>query len=353
MTTGPAEQLATERAGAGAAESIEPAEPQRQRREWWVPVVTYSITLFALVTLNFLLPRLMPGDPIDSLFAAGSPNYVYDEQARAALAAYYGLDQPLLSQYGAYLGGLLRGDLGYSISNNVPVGTLIAGLLPWTLLLMGTATALSTAVGILAGVHGGWRRGRPADRTMLVVLTFLSNVPVFVLASLALFVFAVKLDWVPLAGAQTPFASLDPVASVADVAYHLFGPAVVLAIGLVGYQYLLTRASVVGELGADYLVLGRAKGLTERRLKYRYGARNALLPVVSQAAMQLGMAVTGAVLVERVFAYPGIGNELFSAIASLDYPVLQGCFLVFTVLVLSANLVADLLYRWLDPRTAA
>ncbi|MPZ65270.1 MAG: ABC transporter permease subunit [Pseudonocardiaceae bacterium] len=352
MTTGSAEQLDTERVDAGAGDSREP-DASRRRQEWWVPVVTYSVTLFALVTLNFLLPRLMPGDPIDSLFASGSPNYVYDEQTRAALAAYYGLDQPLLSQYGTYLQGLLTGDLGYSIAGNEPVGALIAGQLPWTLLLMGTATALSTAVGILAGVHGGWRRGRPVDRNMLVAFIFLLTMPAFLLAVLAVFVFAVTLGWVPLSGAQTPFASFGPVATVADISYHLLMPAIVLAIGLSSYQYLLTRAGVVGELGADYLVLGRAKGLTERRLKYRYGARNALLPVVSQAAMQLGTAVTGAVLVERVFAYPGIGNTMVEAIPSLDYPVVQGCFLMFTVLVLSANLVADLLYRWLDPRTTA
>lgn len=347
MTTGSVEHV-----DAGTDGPTEPARAVRSRQAWWVPVVTYLVTGFALVTLNFLLPRLMPGDPIDALFSSGSPNYVYDEQARAALAAYYGLDQPLISQYGAYLKGLLTGDLGHSIVGNEPVAELIAGQLPWTLLLMGTATALSTVVGIIAGVHGGWRRGRPVDRHLLVVFILLQNVPAFLLASLAAFVFAVKLGWVPLSGAQTPFASLGPVASVADIAHHLLAPAIVLAIGLTGYQYLLTRASMVGELGADYLVLGRAKGLTERRLKYRYGARNALLPVVSQAALQLGTAVTGAVLVERVFAYPGIGNTLFEAIASLDYPVLQGCFLVFTVLVLSANLLADLLYRWLDPRTA-
>lgn len=337
---------------ADPVEALEPDAPP-QRRKWWIPVVTYLVTVFALITLNFLLPRLMPGDPIDALFASGSPNYVYDEQARAALADYYGLDQPLLAQYGTYLKGLLTGDLGYSVATNLPVGALLAGQLPWTLLLMGTATALSTVVGVLAGIHSGWRRGRPLDRHMLVVCIFLQTFPPFVLASVALLVFAVKLDWVPLGGAQTPFASLGPVGTVADIAHHLVTPALVLAVGLTGYQFLLTRAGVVGELGADYLLLGRAKGLTERRLKYRYGARNALLPVVSQTALQLGAAVFGAVLVERVFAYPGIGNEFFAAIATHDYPVLQGCFLVLTVLVLSCNLVADLLYRWLDPRTTA
>ncbi len=353
MTTGFADPLDSERAAAGAGGSPDPAGPPRTRRDWWKPVVTYAVLVFALVTLVFLLPKLMPGDPVDSLFTSGSPNFVYDEQARAELAAYYGLDEPLLVQYGDYLWGLLTGDLGYSITYNQPVGELVAGHLPWTLLLMGTATVVSTTIGILTGVHGGWRRGRPADRTMLVGFSFLSTVPPFLMATLVVFAFAVKLDWIPLSGAQTPFASLGPVATVADIAYHLAAPALVLAVSLIGFQYLLARASLVGELGADYFVLGRAKGLTERRLKYRYGARNALLPVVSQAALQLGVAVTGAILVERVFAYPGMGLLFFEAINSSDYPVLQGCFLVITVMVLTANLLADLLYRWLDPRTAA
>lgn len=328
---------------------------QRPRRQgtWRVPVVTFLVVVFALVSLNFLLPRLMPGSPLDGLFASGSPNFVYDEQTRAQLASYYGLEAPLLSQYGAYLGNLATGDLGRSIYDGQPVAALIAGQLPWTLLLMGTATLLATLVGVSAGVQAGWRRGRPVDRGLLVVFIGLQNVPPFLLASLAALVLAVKLGWFPLSGARTPFVSLPPAAAVADVAYHLAMPAIVLAVGIGAYQYLLTRASMVGELGADYLLLGRAKGLTQRRLKYRYAARNALLPVVSLTALQLGTAVTGAILVERVFAYPGIGNTLFEAIASRDYPVLQGCFLVFSVMVLIANLAADLLYRRLDPRTTA
>ncbi len=353
MTTGFAGPPGIEPTDAGTGGTLEPAGPPRKRREWWVPVVTYLVTVFALVTLVFLLPRLMPGDPIDTLFTSGSPNYVYDDQARAELAAYYGLDEPLLAQYGAYLKGLLTGDLGYSMFGSGPVSAVILGHLPWTLLLMGTATALSTTVGILAGVHGGWRRGKPVDRNMIIGFILPQGVPAFVLATFAVLIFAVRLGWVPVSGAQTPFASFGPVGTVADIAHHLVAPAIVLAVGLTANQYLLTRASVVGELGADYLVLGRAKGLTERRLKYHYGARNALLPVVSQTALQLGTAVTGALLVERVFAYPGIGNTMVEAIVAQDYPLAQGCLLVFMVLVLTANLVAGLLYRWLDPRTVA
>ncbi len=328
-------------------------KPARRKHPWRVSVAVYLVTAFALISLNFFLPRLMPGSPIDGLFAAGSQNYVYDAQTRAKLEAYYGLDRPLLTQYGAYLGGLVTGDLGRSIDTGEPVATTIKRDLPWTLLLIGAATVLSTAVGVVAGVHTGWHRGGRVDKALVGGFTFLGNFPAYVLGSLVAFVFAVKVQWLPLAGAQTPFASYGPLGTVGDVAYHLIGPGIVLALGLASYQYLLTRASMIGELGSDYLLLGRAKGLTERRLKYRYAGRNALLPVASATALQLGTALVLTIVIERIFAYPGLGREFFGAIGSRDYPLLQGCFLVFTLMVLTTNLVADLLYRRLDPRTTA
>lgn len=314
--------------------------------------VSYVVTVFALVTLNFVLPRVMPGDPIEAQLSAGSPTYVYDETARANLAAYYGLDRPLGVQYVDYLAGLARGDLGVSISTRTPVSTLVATRLPWTLLLVATGVAMATVVGFLAGVTAGWGRERRSDRSLLAAFVSLQNVPSFVLASLVLLVFSVQLAWFPLGGARTPFASYGPLGLMADVARHLTLPALVLATEVAALQFLLARGSVVSEMGADYLVLGRVKGLTERRLKYRYAARNALLPVVSNTAVQLGAAITGAVFVERVFAYPGIGRLLFESIGGRDYPAIQGCFLVITVLVLSLNFGADVLYRRLDPRTA-
>ncbi len=329
-----------------------PATPARKRRSGFGLVGSYLATLFALVTLNFLLPRAMPGGPIEAQLSAGSPSYVYDEAARARLSAYYGLDRPLVVQYGDYLKGLARGDLGASLSTRTPVSRLIVDRLPWTLLLVGTGVALATVGGFLAGVHAGWRRERSADRGLLIAFVALQNVPSFVLASLVLLVFSVQLGWFPLGGAVTPFASYGTVAMVADVGRHLALPALVLATQVAAFQFLLARGSVVSELGADYLVLGRVKGLAERRLKYRYAARNALLPVVSNTAVELGLAVTSAIFVERVFSYPGVGRLLFESIGGRDYPVIQACFLVITVLVLTLNLLADVIYRRLDPRTA-
>lgn len=329
-----------------------PREGGRRARSVVGPVVGYLVTLFALLTLNFLLPRAMPGDPVEAQLAVGSPTYLYDEKARAELAAYYGLDRPLTTQYADYLAGLARADLGVSTSTHTPVAKLLRDRLPWTLLLAASGVAIATGIGCLAGIHAGWRRQRRSDETLLAAFVGLQNVPDYVLASLALLVFAVQLRWFPFSGARTPFQSVGGLALVADVARHLLLPALVLASGLAAYQFLLVRAGVVTELGSDYLVLGQVKGLRERQLKYRYAARNALLPVVSNTAVQLGTIITEIVFVERVFTYPGIGRLLFESIGSRDYPTLQGCFLVVTVLVLSLNLVADLAYRRLDPRTA-
>ncbi len=317
-------------------------------------VVSYAVTVFALITLNFFLPRAMPSDPISALVDAESPSYVQSEDVRSELERYYSLDRPLLEQYVAYLGDLAQVDLGTSIRYNRPVSELIGERLPWTLLLLVSSMALAATVGIALGVHSAWRRGGALDQGLLAFFLGLHNLPVFFVGSLALLLFAVELGWVPLGGTSTPFAEFTtPFDFAADVAHHLALPAVVMASGTAAAYFLIMRASVVSELGADYLLLGRAKGLRERRLKYRYAGRNSLLVIVTWSAMRLEGLVTASVLVETVFAYQGMGRLLFDAVSFRDYPLLQGCFLVLTMVVVTANLLADLLYRRLDPRTAA
>ncbi|MGH9152603.1 MAG: ABC transporter permease [Acidimicrobiales bacterium] len=328
--------------------------PARSRRRSGV-VAAYAVTMFVLVTVNFALPPTLPGDPVDALVDTGSPTRLQDEALRAQLEEHYGLDRPVAEQYRRYLGDLVRGDLGVSIRYRVPVGDLLAERLPWTLLLVATSVSVAVGVGWLAGIHSAWRRGRPADRGLLVVFLALNSLPVFFfVASAALFVLSVKLGWFPLAGARTPFLDDAGVASrVGDVVHHLALPAAVLAASFVTSQYLNMRAGMVGELGADHLLVGRAKGLPERWVKYRYAARNALLPAVTLTAVHVSFAVTASILVETVFAYQGVGRLIFEAVAYRDYPTLQACFLVLSVVVVTANLLADALYRRLDPRTDA
>jgi len=333
--------------------TVEQAVAAPRRRSLWMVILTYAMTVFVLLSLNFFLPRALPGDPITSLLTSGTPSYVQGDELRAQLERYYGLDRPVLAQYGEYLINLVRGDLGVSIRYNLPVADLVAERLPWTVLLVGSAMVLAIVVGWVSGLNSGWRRGRPVDSGLLTVFLTLRSFPAFFLGSIALLLFAVKLGVVPLSGARTLYAPrMGLLARVADVGHHLLLPAVVLAVQLAGGHYLLMRAGVVGELGADYVLGGRAKGLRERRLKYRYAARNALLPVVTVTALQLSGSVTTAlVLIESVFAYPGMGRLVFDSISFRDYPALQGCFLALSLFVVTVNFVTDLLYRRLDPRT--
>jgi peptide/nickel transport system permease protein len=317
-------------------------------------VASYLVMVFALVTLNFALPRAMPGDPIDALLAQGAVGFSLGEQSRASLEEYYDLDGSLASQYGSYLSRLVRGDLGRSIVTNAPVTKEIGRRLPWTILLIGSSIALATAIGLAAGVHSGWRRDRPVDRALLTGVLAVWQFPPYLLGSLLLFVFAVKLRWLPIGGAQEPFSgSFSPLEKAVDIGEHLLLPLVVLTAGLTAVSYLVMRAGMVSELGSDYLLMGRAKGLRPRRLKYAYAARNAMLPVVGLTAVEMGSAVAANVLVERVFSYPGLGGLLFGAIGVRDYPTIQGVFLVLSLGVVTVNALADALYRRLDPRTAS
>jgi peptide/nickel transport system permease protein len=306
-----------------------------------------------LLTLNFVLPRAMPGDPIDALLARGAAGFSLGEPSRAALEEYYGLDGSLGAQYRHYLSRLAHGDLGRSIVTNAPVRKEMGRRLPWTVLLIGSSLLVSTAVGVIAGVHAGWRRDKPMDRAVMTALIAVWQFPPYLLGSMLLFVFAVKLRWLPLAGAQTAFSgSFSLLEKAVDVGQHLLLPLLVLTAGLTAWSYLLMRAGMVNELGADYLLLGRAKGLRDRRLKYRYAARNALLPLVSSTAVDIGFAVTANLVVERVFSYPGLGGLLFDSIGVRDYPTIQGVFLVISLGTVTVNALADALYRRLDPRTA-
>jgi peptide/nickel transport system permease protein len=331
-----------------------PAPPRRRHwRRRTTALASYLLMVFVLITLNFLLPRAMPGDPIDGLLARGSAGFSLGEQSRHSLEQYYGLNGSLASQYRHYLDRTVHGDLGRSIVTNTPVTGEIGRRLPWTILLVGTSIFVSTLLGAAAGVQSGWKRDRPADRALMTGLIVVWQFPAYLLASILLLIFAVKLGWLPLFGGQTPFSgSFSPVEKVVDVGRHLFLPLVVLTSGLLAWNYLVMRSGMVNELGSDYLLLGRAKGLRPRRLKYRYAARNALLPLVSSVAVDIGTAVAANVFVERVFSYPGLGNLLFSSIGARDYPTIQGIFLILSLSIVTVNALADVLYRKLDPRTA-
>jgi peptide/nickel transport system permease protein len=340
--------------GAGGAratpEKAAAAAPASRLRVVARLIAVYLFTLWALATLLFLIPRAIPGDPLAVLADSGG----LPPDARRLFMSHYGLDRSLVHQYGHYLAGLARGDFGVSIANQVPVSFLLRANLPWTLLLVGTSLLLSSVLSFRAGISAAWRRGEARDRALLVASTGLHALPDYALATFLLIAFALVLRVFPIAGANTPFSTGRPIAwRAADVVRHLILPCASLTLGLMGTKFLLVRNVTIGVLGQDYMVLARAKGLPERMLKYHHAGRNTLLPFLSLVGVQAGVAVGGAIFVETVFAYPGFGNLMVGAVNTLDYPVIEACFVVLALIVLTANLVVDLVSSFLDPRLGA
>ncbi|MBC2697370.1 MAG: ABC transporter permease [ANME-2 cluster archaeon] len=294
----------------------------------------------------------MPGDALSYLTDPGADMPVrMTEEKGEILLAYYGLDKPLSEQYINYMVGIIRGDLGLSIYYNDPVLEVILSRLKWTLLLVGTSTAIYITLGILLGATSAWARGRKKDMALLISILSISSFPSFFIGILMVIFFVVKLGIFPLSGAQTAFATYsNPLEEIFDILHHLVLPAATLVISHIGGTYFLMRNSMLGVLGEDYIMTARAKGLSERYILHKHAIKNALLPIVTMTAMTVGFMVTGTIFVEMVFAYPGIGNLLYNAVSYNDYPLLQGIFLFITITIVGANFIADMIYIQLDPR---
>lgn len=314
--------------------------------------VEYLVTFLVILTMNFFLPRLMPGDPFLHLSGeAGEEIVAFTAEQREYFTAYYGLDRPLPEQYFSYLAGLFQGDLGFSYYYRNDVATIILGRLPWTLLMVTAATFFSLLLGIMLGSFSAWHRDAWQDKVTYLFMIIFSEIPAFLLGIMMLIIFAAGLGLFPLSGAMTHFSGYVGWEKVKDVLHHAILPVIALSLARAGGIYLLVRNTLTTILGKDYMRTARAKGLSKGRIRYRHALKNALLPLVTRVALQLGGMVGGAVLVENVFAYPGLGRLMREAVFVRDYPLLQGIFLVLACGVLVANLLADLLYRVLDPRT--
>ncbi len=315
-------------------------------------LVYYFVIVLIILSINFFLPRAMPGDALSYLTDPGADMPVrMTEEKGEILLAYYGLDKPLSEQYINYMVGIIRGDLGLSIYYNDPVLEVILSRLKWTLLLVGTSTAIYITLGILLGATSAWARGRKKDMALLISILSISSFPSFFIGILMVIFFVVKLGIFPLSGAQTAFATYsNPLEEIFDILHHLVLPAATLVISHIGGTYFLMRNSMLGVLGEDYIMTARAKGLSERYILHKHAIKNALLPIVTMTAMTVGFMVTGTIFVEMVFAYPGIGNLLYNAVSYNDYPLLQGIFLFITITIVGANFIADMIYIQLDPR---
>ena len=317
----------------------------------------YLVALWAAVTLNFFIPRALPGSPVDAVLAKLALRGPVDPHTREAIEVMLGADndRSLIQEYFAYLGGLFTGDLGVSVTYfPTPVIEVVGQSLPWTLILVGLATTFTFLLGMVLGTVAGWRRGTWLD-SLIPATTILQAVPYFWLALLFIYVLSVNLGLFPISGGYD-YTLVRPAFDypfLSNAVYYGFLPALTIVLSSLGGWLLGMRNMMVSTLSEDYILTAEAKGLSPRRVMIMYAARNAMLPSVSGFAISLGFVVSGSIVVETVFSYPGVGFTMLQAVQNNDYSLMQGMFLIITVSVLAANLVVDLLYGVIDPRTRA
>jgi ABC-type dipeptide/oligopeptide/nickel transport system permease component len=316
-----------------------------RRADYLIKRVAFAIvTVFVAITLNFFLFRVLPGDAVRNLSRVPRAS----EEFRHSLEVQFGLDKPIWEQYLIYLRELFRGNMGVSFSDQQPVSNNLREALANTIPMAALGTMIAIAIGIVTGVLSAWRRGKTSDHVSTnLAIAFYS----FPTQWLALVVLIYLSAWFPSHGMTDPFL-IDPTPweHLVDVLRHMALPALVFALTLYGEYTLIVRSAMLETLGEDYVLTARAKGLPQRRIVVRHAFRNALLPTTTLMALSLGYIVAGAILIETVFSWPGIGNAVYQAVTERDYPMLQGAFLVLTVSVVFFNLLADLLYFKLDPR---
>ncbi|MFC1802905.1 ABC transporter permease [Thermoproteota archaeon] len=301
--------------------------------------------IFVVIIVNFVIIHLAPGDPVYYLAGeAGTPEFF--EMTRIKL----GLDKPLHEQLIKYILMVLKGDLGYSYIYGQPVSSLILSRIKATLLLMTPAFILSIIIGILIGAFSAKKRYSKLD----IVITFLSllgySMPIFWLGMILLLVFAVNWRIFPVQGMFTIGSGFTSLRYFLDILHHMFLPCFVLAVYNVAVTTRLTRGSIIEVLTQDYIVTARSNGLSENVIVLKHALRNALLPVVTYTGMRFGTLLTGAVLTETIFAWPGLGRLLYDALSLRDYPVMMGMFIMVSILVALSNLITDIVYTFIDPR---
>ena len=304
-------------------------------------------TILTIIVLNFALVHLAPGDAADVLAGeAGSATPQYMAQLRQK----FGLDQPLHVQLVVYLKQVLSLDLGYSFRHGMSVSELIATRLGPTLLLMLTVLVLSVGLGVLLGAIAARNLNRWRDNVISILAVLAYATPVFWAGLMLIVVFSVELGWFPVSGMEEVAAFNEGWARAIDIAHHLVLPAITLTLFYLALYTRLMRASMLDQYAMDYVVTARAKGLTERQIAWRHVLRNAVLPVLTMAGVQIGALLGGAVVVETVFAWPGLGFLAYESLFARDINLLLGIFFISGCLVVAVNLAVDLLYSLLDPR---
>jgi peptide/nickel transport system permease protein len=306
-------------------------------------------TLFFVLVVNFFLFRVISDDPVGKLFRGRN---LTSEQIQAK-REQFNLDGSQFQQFVAYVKQTLQGNLGDSILSGRPVTTEIREALWPTIMLVGTSTIFSMLIGILFGIYAGWRRRSAFDAGATTFSMFTYSVPDFWLGMLLLSLFAVQLGWFPTGGFEEAGSTKTGLAALLDQLYHMFLPALTLTLAYIGEYMIIMRSSMIDTLNEDYLQLARAKGLRDALVRRNHAVPNALLPVVSLAALNFGFILSGAIAVEAIYSWPGLGQATIEAIRGPDYAMLQGLFLLFSASLIVANLIVDLTYGLLDPRVEA
>lgn len=301
-----------------------------------------------MLVFNFFLFRVVQTDPIGSLFRGRNvPQQTLDD-----LRASFGLDEPITTQFVYYVRETAQLNFGISYQSRQPVWGEIVDAIPATVALVGISAILSAVIGTAAGVVAAWRRNTWKDHSITSGTMVFYSMPDFWLGMILLVLFAVILGWFPVGGIVDAGSRATGLARLLDQAHHIFLPALTLTLAYLGEYTLITRSSLLDVMGEDYLIVARAKGLRDVVVRNRHAVPNALLPVVTLTAINFGFVLSGAIAVEAVFSWPGLGKATADAIRGPDLPMLQGLFLLFSASVIVFNLIADLMYAWLDPRVA-
>lgn len=304
------------------------------------------LTLGFVLCFNFFLFRIVQPDPVATLFRGRN----ISAEKRAELTAQFGLNQPLPIQFSLYLRETSRLNLGLSYQSRRPVSEEILSKVWPTVALVGTSAVLSAVIGIAAGIVSGWHRGTTTDYALTGSTMLFYSMPDFWLGMLLLVGLAVIPGWFPVGGIVDPRTPSVGLAALLDYLHHLTLPALTLTLAYLGEYTLIMRSSLLDVMGEDYLTVARAKGLRDKLVRNRHAVPNAMLPVVTLLAINLGFVLSGAIAVETLFSWPGLGKDTADAVRGPDLPMLQGLFLFFSAAVIVANLAADLIYGWLDPR---
>lgn len=306
-----------------------------------------AVTLFAVATFNFLLFRVLPGDPIRLLARAGR----LTPEAIARLRQLFGLDKPLAVQYLYYLRNLFNGEFGISITYRRPVVDILSERISNTLILLAAATVVVIIIGVGAGVISAVRRGTKLDRSLVITSLIFWSLPTFWTGLILVILLAVYIKAFPVSGVFTPGVSFSSsLEKGLDLGKHLVLPTITLAIVDMGQFMLITRSALVDVLTEDYILTAKAKGMPFRKILWRHALPNALLPIITTMALYVSLVIGGAIQVETIFSWPGMGRLMYDAVLRRDYPILEASFLLFAATMILANFLSDLFYMIIDPR---